>query len=87
MRTRAVIAAALLLGAAATACSSDAGAKPAPTVTVTQTVTAAPSTEAADSNAGVLKTGTQKAVDDGLNNIHTTVQARGVPAALQGPPA
>lgn len=76
----------LLFGATATACSDSKDAKPAATVTVTKTVTATPSTEAAaDANAGVLKMGTKKAIDDTENNIHATVQALEYQQPYKGP--
>ncbi|MFF7603293.1 hypothetical protein [Streptomyces mirabilis] len=49
-------------------------------------MTATPSTEAAaDANAGVLKMGTKKAIDDTENNIHATVQALEYQEPYKGP--
>ncbi|MEU0242889.1 DUF4352 domain-containing protein [Streptomyces sp. NPDC006235] len=85
MRTRTTIAAVLLLGAAATACSSS-GEPETILVTVTQTVTASPSTKAAANAAdGVLKMGAKQAIDDDENNIHTTVQAIEYQQPYKGP--
>lgn len=85
MRTRTAITAVLMLGAAATACTSG-DAKPSPTVTVTKTVTPSPSTEdAAGANAGVLKMGAAKAIDDADLNVHATVQALMYQQPYKGP--
>ncbi|MER7968692.1 DUF4352 domain-containing protein [Streptomyces sp. NPDC096080] len=82
MHTRTAVVAVLLLGAAATACSSGTPK----TVTVTQTVTATPSSEpASDANAGVLKMGTKKTMTDADNNLHFTVQALEYQQPYKGP--
>ncbi|MEU8031953.1 DUF4352 domain-containing protein [Streptomyces sp. NPDC049099] len=86
MHTRTVaLAGALLVAATATACSSGS-AKPAPTVTVTKTITATPGAkDATDANAGVLKMGTTKHVDDAELNVHGTVQALAYQQPYKGP--
>ncbi|MGP4090743.1 DUF4352 domain-containing protein [Streptomyces sp. KR55] len=85
MRTRTAIAAALLLGATATACSSSDEPKTI-RVTVTQTVTATPSAEtAADAADGVLKMGAAKTIVDTEVDVHATVQALEYQQPYKGP--
>ncbi|WP_309049249.1 DUF4352 domain-containing protein [Streptomyces sp.] len=84
MHTRRAAAAAILLTAALTACSSSGEPE---TITVTKTVTATPEadTQAESADDSVLKMGAEHDIVDAENDLHLTVQAVEYQQPYEGP--